>query len=54
MNSYAMKIKLPVGELKRILVELTQAQETIRKCYDRLYVLGFIEIEAEKAVSPKD
>ncbi len=45
MDNYAMRIRVPAGELKEILDTLTAAQQTIYDCYDRLVKLGVVEIE---------
>ncbi len=44
MQNYSIRISVPDGEVKRILDELTKAQETIYKCYNKLQELGVVTI----------
>ncbi len=44
MNSYHINISVPDGEVKRILDELTEAQEKISECYYKLQELGVVTI----------
>jgi hypothetical protein len=44
MQNYGIRIEIPEGEVKKILNELTQAQEKIRECYTKLENLGVITI----------
>lgn len=44
MNSYGIQIQIPTGRVQEIMDELTAAQETIRRCYDELVMLGVVTI----------
>lgn len=50
---YLMRIEIQEGEVKKILDELTEAQETIRRCYHKLQDLGVVVLK-EKAEDRKD
>lgn len=45
MDNFAIRILVKEGEVGKILDELTEAQEKIRDCYDRLRNLGVLTIE---------
>ncbi len=49
MNQYIIQLEVPEGRVKEILKELTQAQETIRRCYDELEALGALVIKEKTA-----
>ncbi len=38
-------LEINEGELEEIFEELSEAQETIYKCYDRLKMLGVLKME---------
>ena len=42
MNKYFLKIEIPEGEIKKIFEELSEAQEKIMECYNRLEELGVV------------
>lgn len=44
VNSYGIQIQIPSGRVQEIMDELTAAQETIRRCYDELVMLGVVTI----------
>ena len=44
MTNYYTRIEVPEGEVKRIIDELTRAQQVISNCYDRLIDLGVVTI----------
>lgn len=50
MNNYSIRIEVPEDKLKEILDRLTEAQETIYRCYEELNQLGVLTI-AEKTTS---
>lgn len=45
MTDCYLSIEVEDGEVERILKELTEAQEKIRVCYDRLEELGVLKIK---------
>ena len=45
MDNYGIRIEIPDGRVKEILDTLTEAQETIRQCYDELVRLGVVTIK---------
>ncbi|MCH5315760.1 MAG: hypothetical protein J1E81_07590 [Eubacterium sp.] len=45
MNNYNIRIEIEDGEVKQILKELNEAQETIYKCYIKLQSLGVLKIK---------
>lgn len=45
MQKNFIGIQIEEGELKDIFEELTKAQETIYKCYNRLQQLGVLTIK---------
>jgi hypothetical protein len=45
MNDYMIRIEIPEGEVKKILNELTEAQQKIYECYDRLNDLGVVVLK---------
>lgn len=47
MNNYGIRIEICDGELKRILDELTRAQEQIYACYNQLQAMGVLTIKKE-------
>lgn len=44
MNNYSIRIEIPEGEIKNIFDKMNEAQETIRKCYSELQMLGVVKI----------
>ena len=59
MNNFGIRIEVPEGEVKKILDELTEAQDKIRECYSKLERLGVLVIkktpsEATDSVSEND
>ena len=51
VDKYLVSLKFNDEELKSIMEDLTEAQETIWKCYGRLKELGVIEICKGEAAS---
>jgi hypothetical protein len=47
MRGQFIRIEVPEGEVKKILDELTEAQDKIYKCYDRLEELGVVTIKEQ-------
>ena len=45
MNSYRIQIEVPEGEVKRLLDKITDAQDTIGECYQKLEELGVLVIK---------
>ena len=54
MRSYSVKIEIPEGEVKRILDELTEALDTIQKCYRKLVELGVLTVVKKDAAEDGD
>lgn len=50
VNNYGVRLCVPEGKVKEILDRLTEAQETIYRCYNELQDLGVLEV-TEKAAS---
>lgn len=50
MKQYDIRIEVDPGEIKAILDEITQAQEKIYQCYNRLIEIGVVTI-VDKAAS---
>lgn len=44
MKQYDIRIEVDPGEIKAILDEITQAQEKIYQCYNRLIEIGVATI----------
>ena len=44
MNGYSVRMEVKEGEVKEIMDRLTQAQETIYKCYSELQDLGVLTV----------
>ena len=44
MDNYSIRIEVPEGKVKEILDRLTEAQETIYRCYDELNRLGVLVV----------
>ncbi len=47
MNKYSVRIEVPEGRVKEILDKLSEAQNTIYKCYDELEHLGVLTVKQE-------
>jgi hypothetical protein len=47
MQNYGIRIEVPEGEVKKILDELTLAQNKIYECYNRLESLGVVIIKEQ-------
>lgn len=45
MDGFFAHIEVKDGEVEKILAEMDEAKETIRRCYDRLVELGFVVIQ---------
>lgn len=45
MNNFGIRIEVPEGEVKKILDELTEAQDKISECYSKLEKLGVLVIK---------
>lgn len=46
-----IQVEIQDGELEQIMEELSQATETIYKCYSKLKVMGVLVIKKEEADS---
>lgn len=49
MTNGLIQIEIPEGKLKVIMDELSQAQETIYRCYSQLRDLGVVVIRTDAA-----
>jgi len=47
VRKYDIRIEVQEGEVKKILDELSSAQEKIFECYNRLEILGVITIKEQ-------
>ena len=47
MNGYSVRMEVKEGEIKKIMDQLTKAQETIYECYGELQELGILTVVSD-------
>ena len=47
MKDYFFRVEIDDQEVNQILHELSEAQETIRRCYNRLQEVGVVVVRKE-------
>jgi len=53
MTNYLIRIEVQDGEVEKILKELTEAQEKIYDCYNRLRDMGVVTVPGTEKVAPE-